>query len=134
MGRAHWVEDNVLGGIGWLEQSVSLSPLDPFRYAMLGVKAFTRIIEGDYAQGANLADAAASAPGAHALIAAIAVVAHEMNGDRESAARWLASALSRKPDLSCAEFFQAFPFDNARLRTEITRALVATGIPEEPAS
>ncbi|WP_370339483.1 winged helix-turn-helix domain-containing tetratricopeptide repeat protein [Parvularcula marina] len=167
MGRAHWVEDNVLGGIGWLEQSVSLSPnyaqgvyarawaetivgrartgaeivetalslspLDPFRYGMLGVKAFAHMMEGEYTEGARLADASASSPGAHALIAAIAVAAHEMNGDREKAGHWLRSALARKPDLSCTEFFQAFPFDDARLRADITRALVANGIPEKPA-
>ncbi len=161
MGRVHWIENDIAGGIGWLDRSVSLSPnyaqgvyargwaktvagdgragagnidlalklspLDPFRYAMFGVRAFTFILEGDYAAGAYWADEAARSPGAHVLIAAIAVAAWEMAGDHEKAARWAENVRTRKPDLTQKDFFEAFPFEHAPTRERVSAALAAFG-------
>lgn len=161
MGRTHWIEDNVAGGMGWLERSVSLSPnyaqglyacawagavsgqggkggesiesalslspLDPFRYAMLGVKAFIFVSRGDYAEAAVWAEESARSPGAHALIAAIAAVMHELNGDRAKALRWAENVRARKPDMTRAEFFQAFPFEDQTTRERMSKALAALG-------
>lgn len=163
MGRVHWIEDDIAGGAGWLERSVSLSPnyaqgvyarawaeailgqgadgaehidlalslspLDPFRYAMLGVRGFTHILRGDYAAGAYWSDEAARSPGAHVLIAAIAVAAHRINGDDEKAMRWAKNVRERKPDLTREDFFRAFPFEHEEVRHRMERALSDCGFP-----
>lgn len=161
MGRAYWVEDNILGGAGWLDRSVSLSPnyaqgiyarawansvsgedarvaadidmalalspLDPFRYAMLGVRAFNCLAEGDEAAAARWSEEAARSPGAHVLIAAIAVAMLAINGDSDKAKRWAENVRSRKPDMSQADFFEAFPFQQPELRARVAKALAAYG-------
>lgn len=161
MGRVHWVENNISGGMGWLERAVtqspnyaqgiyarswaeavtgesrsgrehvdlalSLSPLDPFRYGMLGVRAFTHFTEGDMAEAARWAEESARTPGAHVLIAMIAVAIHEANGGREKAARWAANVRERNPAVSQAEFFRAFPFHDELTRQRFATALAAHG-------
>lgn len=161
LGRVHWVENNIQGGVGWLERSVqlspnyaqgvyarawadtlggrgdtgresidlalSLSPLDPFRYAMLGVRAFTHILRGEHGDGAAFADEAARTPGAHVLIAMIAVAAHEMNGDTENAARWAANVRARQASFGQKEFFISFPFTDAKARARVSDALAKYG-------
>lgn len=156
MGRVHWVEDDIAGGVGWLDRAnslcpnyaqgvyarawadtvsgqgetskenidlaLSLSPLDPFRYAMLGVRAFTYLMRGEDKEGAYWADQAARAPGAHVLIAMIALVGHVINGDSNKAQFWAENVRSRKSDITQADFFQAFPFEDATIRTRITKA------------
>lgn len=107
--------------------ALQLSPLDPFRYGMLGVRAFVFVMEGDYASAAHWADESARTPGAHALIAAIAAACHEINGDRQKALRWAAKARERKPDLSREDFFRAFPFEDAPARERFGKALAAHG-------
>ncbi len=161
MGRAHWIENDLAGGAGWFDRSVSLSPnfaqgvyvkgfanavrgrseegrrnidlalqlspLDPFRYAMLGVHAFILVAEGDYAAAAGWAEDAARAPGAHVLIAAIAAACHELNGDHEKAKAWAANVRERKPDLTQEDYFRAFPFENATTRERFSKALAVHG-------
>ncbi|GJL94195.1 MAG: hypothetical protein DHS20C05_06000 [Hyphococcus sp.] len=157
MGRVHWIEDNIEGGIGWLDRSIalcpnyaqgiyarswadtvsgrgedgaqnislalSLSPLDPFRYAMLGVRAFTHILRHEYQEGAYWADEAARAPGAHVLIAMIAVAAHGMNGNDERASKWAANVRNRNPDVTQKDFFRSFPFEDVDTRERTAKAL-----------
>ena len=161
LGRVHWIENNIDGGVGWLDRSVSLSPnyaqgvyarawadavlgkadtgranvdlalalspLDPFRYAMLGVRAFTHILRGELSDGARWADESARAPGAHVLIAMIAVAAHEMNGDADSAARWAGNVRSRNATVGQAEFFESFPFSHGETRARFAAALAKYG-------
>ncbi len=161
LGRVHWIENNIEGGLGWLERSVSLSPnfaqgvyarswadavlgraeagrenvdlalalspLDPFRYGMLGVRAFTHFIEGDNAEAARWAEEAARTPGAHVLIAMIAVAAHAANGDHEHAARWAANVRTRHPGVGQKEFFISFPFSHEDTRRRAAKGLSAYG-------
>ncbi|GJL93091.1 winged helix-turn-helix domain-containing tetratricopeptide repeat protein [Hyphococcus sp.] len=161
LGRAHWIENNIEGGMGWLERSVqlspnyaqgvyarswadavmgraeisrenvdlalALSPLDPFRYGMLGVRAFTYLIDGDDAQASHWAEQSARTPGAHVLIAMIAVVAHAANGDHENAARWAANVRARHPTVSQKEFFISFPFSHEKTRRRASKALAKYG-------
>ncbi|MBI1365747.1 MAG: transcriptional regulator [Alphaproteobacteria bacterium] len=161
MGRAYWIENDVAGGMAWLERSVSLSPnyaqgfyarawadtvlghdaageesadlalslspLDPFRYAMLGVKAFAHAARDEYADAAHWAELSARSPGAHVLIAAIALAAHGLNGDREKAAFWAQNIRKRKPDLTSADFIEAFPFEREDMRRRMAQALQAYG-------
>lgn len=157
MGRVHWVEDDIVGGVGWLDRAISispsyaqgvyarswadaitgrgvegarnaelalsLSPLDPFRYAMIGVRAFTHLIRGEDGKAAHLADEAARTPGAHVLIAMIAVAAHAVNGDREKATAWAENARRRNPGVTREDFFKSFPFEDQITRERLSKAL-----------
>lgn len=107
--------------------ALSLSPLDPFRYAMLGVRAFCHLTDGDDAMAARFADEAARAPGAHVLIAAIALALNEIAGERTRAKTWAENVRGRNPAMTQAHFFEAFPFPPGVLRTRISRALKANG-------
>ncbi|WDI32269.1 winged helix-turn-helix domain-containing protein [Hyphococcus flavus] len=119
-GRASAARENV-------DLALNLSPLDPFRYAMLGVRAFTHFTDGEMAEAARLADEAARTPGAHVLIAMIAVGAHEANGDRAKAETWARNVRERNPAVSRKEFFMSFPFEHDDTRERISKALEAHG-------
>ncbi|MEC5324826.1 winged helix-turn-helix domain-containing protein [Aurantimonas sp. A3-2-R12] len=107
--------------------ALSLSPLDPFRYAMLGTRAFACLIRGDTAEAVDWADRAARSPGAHVLIAMIAIVAHALNGDERRAALWAADARARRDDISQTHFFSSFPFADGPLRRRISKTLADQG-------
>lgn len=115
------------GARGRVDLALSLSPLDPFRYAMLGVRAFAQFTDGDFREAARIAGEAARTPGAHVLIAMIAAAAHEMNGERDAAARWAANVRERNPHLGQREFFNAFPFVHEETRARLAKALAALG-------
>ena len=65
-----------LSGRQHVDLAMRLSPLDPLFYAMLGTRAFTHMAAGEDGEAAAWAERAARAPGAHVLIAMIAVVAY----------------------------------------------------------
>ena len=111
------------------DAALSLSPLDPLAYGMLGVKAMSHMVTGDPAQAAEWGEQAARAPGAHPLIEMIAAVGHAMNGDEARAAAWAASARRRNPKLRAADFLQAFPFREAANRRRIAEALQRLQMP-----
>ena len=110
-----------------IDLALSLSPLDPFRYAMLGVRAFACLLEEEMAEAARFADEAAKTPGAHVLIAMIAVALHELNGDREKAAAWAANVRTRAPGVRREAFFTAFPFEHEPTRLRVAAALERHG-------
>src|SRR3954454_5728253 len=107
--------------------ALSLSPLDPFRYAMLATRALDYLIQGDTEQAAVWADKAARSPGAHVLILLIAVIAHALNNSRHRAAAWCAEVRARRPDLTQAHFFSSFPFRDGTLRRRMSKALSEYG-------
>ena len=115
------------GGAEGIDLALALSPLDPFRYAMLGVRAFTRSMAGDAIGAARWANDAARSPGAHVLIAAIAVALNEIAGDEQLAAQWAENARTRFPGLTRADFFAAFPFAVSDMRQRIDAALAKHG-------
>ena len=47
----------------------------------------------------------AQAPGAHFLIAMIAVAAHSLNGEQDKAKTWASNVRNRRPDANSAQFF-----------------------------
>ena len=110
-----------------VDNAITLSPLDPFLYAMQATRAFSFIIDGDYQRAAEWAERGARAPGAHFLIGAIAAAAHELNGDTEKAAYWTENVRTRRSDASIEHFFTAFPFSDDRIRKTIADALNAGG-------
>lgn len=106
----------------------ALSPLDPFVYAMFGVRALSFVIAGEYNSAAEWAEKAARSPGAHFLIAMIAVLAYSLVNNPEKARFWVANVRARRPDASQHHFFASFPFDNDELRDRISHALSAYGL------
>ncbi|WP_132255135.1 winged helix-turn-helix domain-containing tetratricopeptide repeat protein [Methylobacterium segetis] len=111
-----------------VETAIALSPLDPFLYAMLATRALTCLMHGDTGQAASWADRAARSPGAHVMIALIAVIAHTLTADPERAAIWAADVRRRRGAVSQAHFFASFPFREGDLRRRIARALTDSGI------
>ncbi len=110
-----------------IDLALSLSPLDPLRYGMVGVRAFACFTDGDLEEAARFADEAARTPGAHVLIAMIAAAAHEANGDRAKAQAWAENARARMPGVGRREFFLSFPFEHAETRLRMSNALAALG-------
>jgi hypothetical protein len=102
--------------------AMALSPLDPLHYAMQATRAMGLLVRGDPGAAATWADRAARAPGAHVLIAAIAVALASIAGDDALARRWAAHVRRRRPDLGQALFFAAFPFAGP-VRADLARAL-----------
>ncbi len=105
-----------------VDVALRLSPVDPLAYGMLGVRAFTHMIQGEPEEATRWADQAARAPGAHALIEMIAAVTHEMSGDHGKASAWAASARRRQPGLGEAQFLAAFPFRDLAVKDQIAAA------------
>ncbi len=109
----------------WARLAMELSPLDPLLYAMRGVEAMAHLGQGDPAEAARMATAAAASPRAHFLIDLIAVAAHELNGDAAQAAHWAAVARRKKPDATAAHFLASMDFQNDAIRAQVAKALAA---------
>lgn len=107
--------------------AIALSPLDPFMYAMRATQGLSFLLEGDYESAARWAEKGARAPGAHFLIGAIAVAAHQLNGDAERASYWADNVRNRRDDTSIEHFFTAFPFSDGGVRQLIAGALTESG-------
>ena len=132
--KSHYAQawsDSILGNFREADERVSLaldlSPLDPFRYGMLGVHAFNAVWERDFARAANWSREAAAAPGAHALIALIAVAAHQLDGRREDAQHWADVARKRHAGVTRQHFFSAFPFADPDLQQLFAAGLAKHG-------
>lgn len=108
-----------------LDTALLLSPLDPLLYGFHGVRAQLLIQTGDYHAAARCADRAATTPGAHYLIAMIAVAANGLAGRYDQAARWRQEVRRRKADATAAHYFAAFPTrdstSSARIAVELRR-------------
>ena len=108
-----------------IDRAISLSPIDPLLYAMLATRSVTHVLNGEYQDAADWAERAASAPGSHFLVGAIAVAAHDLAGQHSDAVRWAANVKRRRPDASTEHFFKAFPFrkpaTESRLRSSLEK-------------
>lgn len=125
-----WAES--LAGLGaparaHVDLAMRLSPLDPLHYAMVGTRAFTHLVAGEDAEAAVWAERAARSPGAHVLIAMIAVATHALAGDDRRAAAWAADVRARNPALTRADFFRSFPMKIEPLRRRVSDALARLG-------
>ncbi len=125
-----WAEA-LLGSTDASERNITaallLSPIDPFVYGMLGVRALSHLTLNDKAQAAHWAERAANSPGAHPLIEMIAATAHGLNGDEARAKVWAASVRARAGHLNKTDFHRAFPFRNAQTKEKVSRMLVQLG-------
>ena len=119
-GRGHEAREHV-------DFAMQLSPLDPLYYAMLGTRSFAHTALNEDAEAAAWAERAARAPGAHVLIAMIAVVAHGLAGNDESGTRWADNVRSRNPSLTQRDFFGAFPMRPEETRARVTSTLTRFG-------
>ncbi|WP_177176003.1 winged helix-turn-helix domain-containing tetratricopeptide repeat protein [Sphingopyxis sp. YR583] len=108
--------------------ALRLSPLDPLRYAMLGVRSVSALMRGDHQSALEWGERAAQSPGAHKHIAVIAAIAAEAAGHHERAAQWIARARQLDPQVSQATFLRSFPFAATTGREVIERTLQATGL------
>jgi TolB-like protein len=116
-----------LEGRRHVDLAMRLSPLDPLYYAMLATRAFTHMVMGEDAEAAGWAERAAHSPGAHVLIALIAVAAHVLGGDEIRAASWAANVRSRNPVLTRCDFLRAFPIQSEATRARVSSALARFG-------
>ncbi|MHA6296853.1 winged helix-turn-helix domain-containing protein [Devosia sp. CAU 1758] len=116
---------NAPAAFGALDTSLQLSPLDPLLYGIHGVRAQMLIQQEDHEAAADWADRAATTPGAHFLIAMIALVANGLAGRHEQAGRWRQKVRRLKPDANSEHYFAAFPTrqpaSRARIATELHR-------------
>ncbi|NEY91519.1 winged helix-turn-helix domain-containing protein [Tabrizicola oligotrophica] len=110
-----------------IDAALELSPIDPLLYGMFGVRAQMLIQQGKFAAAARWAERAATAPGAHHLIALIAVAACGLAGNAAQAARWADTARAKRQDLSAPDFSRAFPIRNAETRQLIEATLRGQG-------
>jgi hypothetical protein len=51
----------------------------------------------------------------------------QINGDDEKASHWAKTTKNRRSDTSVAMFFDAFPFEDQQMRSQITAALLSVG-------
>ncbi len=112
------------------DEARSLSPLDPMLYAMLGTRALSHAIDGRYDEAADWGARAANAPGAHDLIAMIAIFTNELAGNHKDAADWTKRLRISRNDLTQAHFFNSFPFADLDVRERFAAALSRHNIPE----
>ncbi len=111
-----------------VDQAMTLSPLDPLRYAMLATRAMSHLVKGEEPEAAAWADRAAREPGAHVLIAVIATACHALYGNSSKAAAWARNVHARSPGISHVDFFRSFPFQDPAMRRRIAEALERYGL------
>jgi TolB-like protein len=125
-----WTESlagRALEGRRHVDFAMRLSPIDPLYYAMLATRAFTHMVMGEDPEAAQWAERAARSPGAHVLIAMIAVAAHGLAGDEIRAASWAANVRSRNPTLTRFDFFRAFPMKSEAPNASVSNVLKRFG-------
>lgn len=106
-----------------LDTSLHLSPLDPLLYGVHGVRAQMLTQQEDYQAAADWADRAATTPGAHYLVAMIAVAANGLAGRHDQATRWRREVRRKKPNAKAADYFTAFPTRDTASRARIAAEL-----------
>jgi len=117
-----------LEGREHVDLAMRLSPLDPLHYAMLGTRAFTHMALFEDAEAADWADRAARSPGAHVLIAMIAVAAHALAGDEVRADFWASNVRARNAALSQEDFFRSFPMKSEAMKARVSKGLARFGL------
>lgn len=110
-----------------VDTSLHLSPLDPLLYGFHGVRALMLIQQEDHQAAARWADRAATTPGAHYLIAMIALCANGLAGRPDQAARWRQKVRQLKPDATSADYFSAFPTRDKASRSRVAAELDRLG-------
>lgn len=118
---------NAPGVYAALDTSLHLSPLDPLLYGIHGVRAQMLIQQEDHDAAAGGGDRAATTPGAHYLIAMIALVANGLAERPKQAARWRQKVRQLKPDATATDYFAAFPTRDTASRARVAAELRRQG-------
>ena len=108
--------------------AMALSPLDPMHYAMLGTRALSHFVRGEDEAAALWAERAARAPGAHVLIFVIAAACHSAAANSAKAHFWADRTRTRIAGDAQANFFRAFPFEEASVRSRLAANMCAAGL------
>jgi hypothetical protein len=116
--------------IAKLDEAISLSPLDPFLYAMQSAKGFSLAHTGDLEQACHWLDIGSRQPGAHYLVSIIAAAINEIAENHDRARYWADRTRQLRPDASIEQFFVAYPLRDQRLRSAIHAALRDLGFSE----
>lgn len=109
------------------DKALLLGPLDPLLHGFHAVRAQMLMQTGDFDAAARQADQAAAMPGAHDLIAMIAVAANSLAGRHNQAARWKQEVRRRNAAASAAQYFAAFPTRDTASHGRIADALARHG-------
>ena len=107
--------------------AIRRSPIDPLHYAMLSCYGFNQAILGGVSEGAIAVDRAAREPRAHVMIAAMAAICHEWDGNKPAARYWAKEIRARDPKLTAKVFLTSFPFRGEAMRKRVTDALGTLG-------
>ena len=94
---------------------------------MLGARVFTPMARGEDEEAASWAERAARSPGAHVLIAMLAMAEHALKGDVARAASWAANVRERNCTLGREDFSGAFPMKQDPMRSRVLQALAQLG-------
>lgn len=108
--------------------ALSLSPVDPLRYAMMAIDGFTQTLSEDARAGALLVDQAAREPRAHVMIAVMAAICHAWAGNADRTAYWAQEIRLRRPDLTKETFLGSFPYREGPVRQRVEEVLEIIGI------
>lgn len=107
-----------------------LSPIDPMRFAMVASQAFNAARRGDFERATERAELAASQPGAHHHIIAIAAICNAQSRRIDACSRHLERLRNCRPDYTMSQFFRAFPFQCEADQTLWKNGFKLIGIPE----
>ena len=106
-----------------------ISPYDPLRFAMLCVQANNLALQNRSEKAAELTAKAVRHPNAHYHILAFAAFCHVLAGQELAARGYISRLKMSRPNYSCTEFFQAFPFQQVDHAGRIRKALQQAGLP-----
>jgi TolB-like protein/tetratricopeptide (TPR) repeat protein len=108
--------------IAMADKARRLSPYDPMSFAMIGVRAFSLGMGGEFAQAAKLMAISIRQPNAHYHMVAMAAVCDALAGHEEDARRDLRRLLQARPAYGLTDFLRAFPFQQPAHTGLIARA------------
>jgi predicted Zn-dependent protease len=108
--------------IAMADRARRLSPYDPMSFAMIGVRAFSLGMAGEFEEAAKLMAISIRQPNAHYHMVAMAAVCDALAGHEESARRDLRRLLQARPGYRLLDFLRAFPFQQPAHTGLIARA------------
>lgn len=87
-----------------------LSPYDPLRFAMIGLRGFSLAMNGQYEQAAKILALSVRQPGAHYQMIAMAAVCDALARNDDAARNDFGRLREAKPGYGASDFLRAYPF------------------------
>jgi Tfp pilus assembly protein PilF len=110
------------------DRAIELSPIDPMRPGMTGIKMWVYLAREDYPSAVKWAEIAARTPWAHAGMAFFAAMSHQLNGDAAAANRWMAEVKRRNPDFELRHLMTVVPDSDAYFRGLVEKTARELGV------